>query len=269
MLRGCLAVQEPPSSPERPGSLVMLPGSTAAGSDSSSPCRALSARSRQPSGGDGGVGLAVVGPGYWTPNLLRALAENPDAEVRWMCDLGRDRLVKHHPRYPAARVTTRFERVLADPGVEAVLIAAPVDTHYELAARALQAGRHVFVEKPLASSSELAEHLVRMARDRRRILLCGHACASETFGEYHLSYRSGDILSPRIETYQPLAVQLGQFTRAIRAGAEVGYHTAPARSVVRIVEAADQSPLQKGREVTLDHGESGERSTPRRGLALA
>src|SRR5580700_9684262 len=120
------------------------------------------------------VGVAVVGLGYWGPNLLRVLGDQLDAEVRWMCDLDTDRLAKYRRRYPAARATTRIDRVLADPDVDAVLIATPVHTHYMLAAQALAAGKHVFVEKPLAQSSELADDLVALARERDLILMCGH-----------------------------------------------------------------------------------------------
>ena len=120
------------------------------------------------------VGVGVVGLGYWGPNLLRVLGDQLDAEVRWMCDLDTDRLAKYRRRYPAARATTRIDRVLADPDVDAVLIATPVHTHYTLAAQALAAGKHVFVEKPLAQSSELADDLVALARERGLILMCGH-----------------------------------------------------------------------------------------------
>ena len=120
------------------------------------------------------VGVAIVGLGYWGPNLLRVLADSPDAEVRWICDLDSERLAKYGRRHPAAGVTTGLDRVISDPGVEAVIIATPVQTHYELAARVLEAGKHVFVEKPLASSSELADRLVGLASDRRRILMGGH-----------------------------------------------------------------------------------------------
>ena len=109
------------------------------------------------------LGVAVIGLGYWGPNLLRVLADNPDVEVRWICDLDRDRLEQFRRRYPAARITTSIERVLADPDVDAVIIATPVHTHYDLAAQALEAGKHTFVEKPLAPSSELADDLVELA----------------------------------------------------------------------------------------------------------
>ena len=78
----------------------------------------------------------------------------------------------------------------------------------------------------------------------------------ETFGEYHLSYRSGDILSPKIESYEPLALELADFLEAIRADDHARFDTDLARSVVRIVEAADRSLREGGREVTLDHTDS-------------
>jgi predicted dehydrogenase len=348
------------------------------------------------------VGIAVIGLGYWGPNLLRVISENPDAEVRWVCDLDPERLAKQRRRFPSARVTTRIERVLDDPEVEAVLIATPVHTHYELASRAVEAGKHVFVEKPLAPSSELADDLARFARDRRQILMCGHTFVysppvraikrmleagtlgdiyfisssrvnlglhqrdvsviwdlgphdfsillywlsemptsvravgrdsivkgiadvafvtltfasgivanvelswlapsklrrtvmvgsdrmviyddghsepvrvfdrgvvyhdPETFGEYHLSYRSGDILSPKVDSYEPLSLELGDFVRAIRAGDMLEFNTALARSVVRLVEAADSSLRAGGREVCLESAEINEELS-RRGLAV-
>jgi len=282
--------------------------------------------------------------------------------------------------------------VLADPDVDAVIIATPVHTHYDLAAQALHAGKHVFVEKPLASSSALADDLVGLARMRDRILMCGHTFLysppvraikgmiergtlgdiyfisssrvnlglhqrdvsviwdlgphdfsillywlselpksvravgrdsivkgiadvafvtmtfasgiianvelswlapsklrrtvlvgsermviyddgssepvrlfdrgvvyrdPETFGEYHLSYRSGDVISPRMESYEPLGLELSDFVRAIRSGDNLEFHTALARSVVTLVEAADRSLDEGGREVVLDLGASG------------
>jgi predicted dehydrogenase len=338
------------------------------------------------------VGIAVVGLGYWGPNLLRVLGDNLDAEVRWICDLDTERLGKYRRRHPDASVTTRIDRVLADPAVDAVIIATPVQSHYALGAQALEAGKHVFVEKPLAPSSQLADDLAEMARARDRILMCGHtflysppvravkrmieggtlgdiffisssrvnlglhqrdvsviwdlgphdfsillywlseiptsvraigrdsivkgiadvafvtmSFASgivanvelswlapsklrrtvlvgsermviyddgapepvrlfdrgvvyrdpETFGEYHLSYRSGDVISPRIETYEPLGLELSDFVSAIRTGERMRFHTAIARSVVRIVEAADRSLMWGGQEVSLEPDDIG------------
>jgi predicted dehydrogenase len=90
-----------------------------------------------------------------------------------------------------------------------------------------------------------------------------------TFGEYHLSYRTGDILSPKIESAEPLGLELADFISAIRCGEKMEFHTALARSVVRIVEAADQSLLAGGREVSLDHGDIGRELPARRECELA
>ncbi|MBV9804327.1 MAG: Gfo/Idh/MocA family oxidoreductase [Solirubrobacterales bacterium] len=351
------------------------------------------------------VGIAVVGLGYWGPNLLRVLGDNLDAEVRWICDLDTERLAKYRRRHPSARVTTRIDRVLSDPTVDAVIIATPVHTHYALAAQALEAGKHVFVEKPLAESTELADDLAQLARERGRILMCGHTFLysppvravkrmieagtlgdiffisssrvnlglhqrdvsviwdlgphdfsillywlselptsvravgrdsivkgiadvafvtmtfasgivvnvelswlapsklrrtvlvgsesmviyddgapepvrlfdrgvvyrdPETFGEYHLSYRSGDVISPRIESHEPLGLELADFVKAIQAGDPMEFHTAIARSVVAIVEAADQSLQAGGREVSLaDHADISRQLAERRELVAA
>ncbi|MGN6870652.1 MAG: Gfo/Idh/MocA family oxidoreductase [Solirubrobacteraceae bacterium] len=348
------------------------------------------------------VGIAVVGLGYWGPNLLRVLGDNLEAQVRWICDLDTERLAKYRRRHPGARVTTRVERALADPSVDAVIIATPVHTHYALAVQALEAGKHVFVEKPLAQSTEQADDLAELAKERGRILMCGHTFLysppvravkrmiesgtlgdiffisssrvnlglhqrdvsviwdlgphdfsillywlselptsvravgrdsivkgiadvafvtmtfasgivvnvelswlapsklrrtvlvgsermviyddgapepvrlfdrgvvyrdPETFGEYHLSYRSGDVISPRIESQEPLSLELADFVQAIQTDDQMEFHTAIARSVVRIVEAADQSLRAGGREVTLDHSDIGVHLRARRELA--
>src|SRR6476646_589071 len=136
--------------------------------------QALAVTERNDMAEPGSVGIAVVGLGYWGPNLLRVLGDNLDAEVRWICDLDLERLAKYRRRHPDARVTTRMDRVLADPRVDAVIIATPVHTHYTLAAKALRAGKHVFVENPLAQSSEVADELAELARSHCRILMCGH-----------------------------------------------------------------------------------------------
>jgi predicted dehydrogenase len=338
------------------------------------------------------TGLAVIGLGYWGPNLLRVLSDKPEAHVRWICDLDRDRLEASKRRYPRVKTTQKLEDVLADPEVDAVLIATPVNTHYVLAAQALDAGKHVFVEKPLAPSSELADELAAKARASSLVLMCGHTFVysppvraikrmlddgtvgeiyfisssrvnlglhqrdvsviwdlgphdvsillywlgelptsvravgrdsivkgiadvafvmmtfasgivanvelswlapsklrrtvvvgsermvtyddasvepvrvfdsgvvyrdPETFGEYHLSYRSGDIVSPRIESYEPLSLELGDFIGAIRDGDMMEFHTSLARSVVRVVEAADWSLLDGGRKILLEEADSG------------
>jgi predicted dehydrogenase len=120
------------------------------------------------------IKLAAVGLGYWGPNLARNLDELEGAELTWICDRDDARLQRHGARFPDARKTTSFEEVLTDETVDAVAIATPVVTHFELAREALLAGKHVFVEKPLALSSALGEQLVALAEERALVLMPGH-----------------------------------------------------------------------------------------------
>jgi predicted dehydrogenase len=120
------------------------------------------------------VRTAVVGLGYWGPNLVRNLHEVPGAEVLWVCDSRPAALEKIGARYPAVRRTSDFTHVLTDPDVEAVAIATPVSTHFDLAMAALEAGKHVFVEKPLASSTAEVLELIAAAERFDRVLMPGH-----------------------------------------------------------------------------------------------
>ena len=122
----------------------------------------------------GRTSAAVVGLGYWGPNRLRALNELPETEARWICDLDPERLARHAERNPLSRPTADLDEALADPEVDAVVIAVPVVGHHALATRALEAGKHVFVEKPLARSSAEAEELVALADRQGLVLACGH-----------------------------------------------------------------------------------------------
>jgi predicted dehydrogenase len=116
------------------------------------------------------VGLA--GLGYWGPNLARNFDDL--AELTWLCDLSPDLLDQFGARYPNARTTSRFDDLLEDDLLQAVVVATPVATHYELARRALEAGKHVFVEKPPALAATEADELVALAEERGLVLLPGH-----------------------------------------------------------------------------------------------
>jgi predicted dehydrogenase len=118
------------------------------------------------------VGLA--GLGYWGPNLARNFDDLPGAELAWLADVDAARLVRYGARFPQARTTTRFDDLLEDESVDAVVIATPVSTHADLARGALRAGKHVFVEKPLALSASEADELVAIAEERGLALMPGH-----------------------------------------------------------------------------------------------
>jgi predicted dehydrogenase len=320
--------------------------------------------------------VAVVGLGYWGPNLVRNLYEVVDAEVAWVCDLDTTALEQVGKRYPAVSTTTSFTQVIEDPSVDAVLIATPVTTHAPLAIAALEAGKHVFVEKPLASSSDEAREMIALADRNGLVLMPGHTflyspavnrvrqmitsgelgdiyfvstsrvnlglhqkdvsvawdlgphdfsilrywldetpayvsalargcimpetpdvafinlefesgpvahveiawlaptklrrttiCGSrkmvvyddtsnepvrvfdsgvaipnpETFGEYKLTYHTGDILSPRIAAAEPLALELTDFCESIRNGSTPRSSAELGLEVVRMIEAVDRS----------------------------
>jgi predicted dehydrogenase len=330
---------------------------------------------------------AVVGLGYWGPNLLRNLVELEAAEVVTMCDTRQERLDHWGRRYPAVTQTTSYLEVLSDDSVEAVVIATPVSTHFELAAKALQFGKHVFVEKPLAASTEEGAELIRLARKAGRTLMPGHtflysppvvlvkelidkgdlgeiyfisssrvnlglhqsdvsviwdlgphdfsilrywlgespssvsamsrACVMpgtpdvafvsmqypsgtiaqielawlapsklrrtavvgsermvvyddtsgepvrifdsgatlpepETFGEYQLSYRTGDIISPHVEPVEPLLRQMEDFCTAVRERIEPRSSAALGLEVVSTVEAVERSLTQAGTSFAVD-----------------
>jgi predicted dehydrogenase len=116
--------------------------------------------------------IAQVGLGQWGKNLARNFADL--ADLAWLCDLDEAQHEGLAQRYPQARLTPRFDDVLADASVEAVVIATPVPTHYELARRALDAGKHVFVEKPPAMRGAELEELCDLSEDRGLVLMPGH-----------------------------------------------------------------------------------------------
>jgi len=120
------------------------------------------------------IGFAVVGYGYWGPNLVRNIAELGDARLVTVCDRRAERLALVKSRNPSVNITEDFDEILRDPDIHAVAIATPVSSHFRLAMSALMAGKHVFVEKPIASSAEEAERLVEEAARRGLVLAVDH-----------------------------------------------------------------------------------------------
>jgi len=118
--------------------------------------------------------VALVGYGYWGPNLLRNYMEIPDVELKWVCERDTGKLAKAKRRYPSVLATPEYGEVLRDPDVDAVVIATPIRTHFELAMAALKAGKHVFVEKPMTASVVEAQALVAAADSRGLTLMVGH-----------------------------------------------------------------------------------------------
>jgi predicted dehydrogenase len=118
------------------------------------------------------VRIGVVGLGYWGPNVVRNMARV--ADLAWCCDLSDENRARYAPQYPQARFTADFDDLLNDPALDAIAIASSVPTHYPLGMRALAAGKHVFIEKPLAASAADARELVEAAEAADRRLMVGH-----------------------------------------------------------------------------------------------
>jgi predicted dehydrogenase len=116
--------------------------------------------------------VGVVGLNYWGPNLVRNFEEL--ADLTWICDLDEERRAELSARYPNARATANIADLLADDALDAVVIATPVPTHHALAKQVLEAGKHVFVEKPPAMRAVEMDELVRLAADRDLVLMPGH-----------------------------------------------------------------------------------------------
>jgi predicted dehydrogenase len=135
------------------------------------------------------VRIGVAGLGYWGPNLARNFASLPGCELAWCCDASEPARARVAPLFPRARMTGDLNTLLSDPELDAVVLATPVPTHAALAEAVLRAGKHCFVEKPLAQSVADAERVVAAAREADRILMVGHLL------EYHPGVRKLKELS--------------------------------------------------------------------------
>lgn len=120
------------------------------------------------------VNIAVVGFGYWGPNLVRNFFETPGARLAAVCEANPDRLEIVRNRYPGVKTTTQLDEILNDKDIHAVVIATPVSTHYKMASAALNAGKHVLVEKPLTANVPDAEELVALAARKKLTLMVDH-----------------------------------------------------------------------------------------------
>ena len=140
------------------------------------------------------VGVAVVGAGYWGPNLIRNLLACDDTWLWAVCDLDVDRAQRVLGRYTSVWTTAELDAVLDDPKIEAVAIATPVATHFDIAMACLNAGKHVLIEKPLAATLEQAEKLVATAEAAGLVLMCDHTfCYTAAVGRIRHEVQSGSL----------------------------------------------------------------------------
>jgi len=169
------------------------------------------------------INVGVIGYGYWGPNLVRNFAEAPSSQVVAVSDLNAERLALVRRRYPAIETTTDYRDLLADGNLDAIAIATPVSSHYELAMHALQAGKHVLVEKPLVATSEEAARLVDEADRCQRVLMVDHTFvytgAVRKMQELVASAELGEIYY-----YDSVRVNLGLFQHDVNVIWDLAVH---------------------------------------------
>ena len=140
------------------------------------------------------MGLAVIGAGYWGPNLVRTAMATPAFRLDWLCDLRIERAKDVLSQYTSARATSSYDEILADPEVAAVAIATPAATHFDLVRSALESGKHVIVEKPLTPSVAEGEKLAALAHGSGLVLMCDHTyCYTPAVRRIRELIRGGEI----------------------------------------------------------------------------
>lgn len=169
------------------------------------------------------IRIGVIGYGYWGPNLVRNCFEAQGSTVACVSDLRADRLAVLNNRYPTIRTTQDVVELIEDPSIDAVAIATPVSTHYELALSALQQGKHVLVEKPLASNTDQVQRLIDLAQKRNLVLMVDHtfvyAGAVRKIRELVNSRTLGDIYY-----YDSVRVNLGLFQHDVNVLWDLAVH---------------------------------------------
>jgi predicted dehydrogenase len=169
------------------------------------------------------INIGIIGYGYWGPNLVRNFAELSRAKVAAVADLDPKRLELVSRRFPNVKTTTNWQDLIRDPKIDAIAIATPVNTHFELGMAVLKAGKHLWLEKPMAETSLQARKLVDEAAKRNRVLLVDHTFiytgAVRKMGEI---VNSGDL--GRIYYYDSIRVNLGLFQRDVSVISDLAVH---------------------------------------------
>jgi predicted dehydrogenase len=169
------------------------------------------------------ITIGVIGYGYWGPNLVRNFVEVPGGTVGFVTDIRAERLSQVRGRYPAVRVSTDYRDLINDPAVDAVAIATPVSSHYDLALAALRAGKHVFVEKPMTSTSDQALALIDEADKRGLVLMVDHTFVyTSAVKKIRELTQSGDL--GEIYYYDSVRINLGLFQHDVNVLWDLAVH---------------------------------------------
>jgi predicted dehydrogenase len=169
------------------------------------------------------IGISVIGYGYWGPNLVRNFSQVPEARVVSVCDQRADRRAHVESVYPAIRTCSDVRDVWSNPAVQAVAIATPVSSHYELALQALRAGKHVFVEKPFTTTSAQAERLIEEAEKRQLTLMVDHTFVyTSAVRKIKELVDSGSI--GKVHYYDSVRINLGLFQHDVNVLWDLAVH---------------------------------------------
>jgi predicted dehydrogenase len=169
------------------------------------------------------INIAVIGYGYWGPNLARCVAETESCNLAAIVDMSPAALSRAGKRHPSAKLSQDWREVVDDPAIDAVMIATPVDGHYEIGLTALNAGKHVFVEKPMTSRSQEAWTLVELAARRSLVLMVDH-----TFVYTPAVQKVRDLIVDgsigRLYYYHSTRINLGLFQRDVNVIWDLAVH---------------------------------------------
>ena len=169
------------------------------------------------------INVGIVGYGYWGPNLVRNFAETPGAQVKAVADFDSQKLALVQRRYPGVKTTTRVQDLLDDPWIDAIAIATPVSTHFDLGMQALKAGKHLWLEKPMTESVEKAQRLVDEADKRQRVLIVDHTFIyTDAVRQMESMVRNGDL--GQVYYYDSTRVNLGLFQRDVSVICDLAVH---------------------------------------------
>ena len=169
------------------------------------------------------IRIGVIGYGYWGPNLVRNFAELGRAELTGVADLDPKKLELVNKRFPAVKTTTDFLELLNDPEIDAIAIATPVDTHFELGMAALRAGKHVWLEKPMTETSAQARQLIDAADKRKLVLHVDHTFVYTGAVRKMRDLVKSDDLG-KVLYYDSTRVNLGLFQRDVSVISDLAVH---------------------------------------------
>jgi predicted dehydrogenase len=169
------------------------------------------------------INIGIIGYGYWGPNLVRNFAEMKGASVAAVVDVDPSKLDIVRRRYPAIKTTTDFKEVLSDPSIDAIAVATPVHTHFELGMAALKAGKHLWLEKPMAETSLQARKLIDEADRRKLVLIVDH-----TFIYTGAVRKMAEVANAgelgHLYYYDSIRVNLGLFQRDVSVISDLAVH---------------------------------------------